>query len=247
MKRSLRILLSTLTLALACAVGSPPAWAYRPFDGTDGAVVDSGEIEIELGPVGHRQEGALQTWVAPALVYNYGFAKNWELVLQGQGEHPAAGTSHSSQLLGVGAFLKSVVREGVLQERSGASIATEFGFLLPGLNGQSGLGASFAGICTSRWGLLTLHLNASAAVTRQGHADVFLGTIAEGPFDWTVRPVAEVFYEHEYEVSETLSALIGVLWRSRPNHTFDVGVRSATLNGRHLSEIRAGLTFSFSA
>ena len=36
------------------------------------------------------------------------------------------------------ALLKSVLREGSLQEKSGPSIATEFGLLLPGVNAEPG-------------------------------------------------------------------------------------------------------------
>ena len=36
-----------------CALGwVSPAPAYRPFDGTDAAVADVGEVEIELQPAG---------------------------------------------------------------------------------------------------------------------------------------------------------------------------------------------------
>jgi hypothetical protein len=49
-----------------------PAWAYRPFDGTDAAVADSGEVEIELQPAGLLQEGSQEgsnkTLVAPVTV-----------------------------------------------------------------------------------------------------------------------------------------------------------------------------------
>src|SRR5215469_5315700 len=34
------------------------AEAYRPFDGTDAAVVETGEIEVELGPVEYLRAGA---------------------------------------------------------------------------------------------------------------------------------------------------------------------------------------------
>src|SRR2546426_12619554 len=64
--------------------------AYRPFDWTDAAVADIGELEIEFGPVGFRRTDTERTVIAPAYVLNYGFAKNWELVLEGQGEHPLA-------------------------------------------------------------------------------------------------------------------------------------------------------------
>jgi transposase len=41
---------------------------------------------------------------------------------------------------------------------------------------------------------------------RDQHADIFVSTILEGPSKWTVRPVAEFFYEREFDQFETVSA-----------------------------------------
>jgi hypothetical protein len=64
-----------VTFFVGCTVSSP-AHAYRPFNGTDAAVADVGELEFELQPAGVLQEGGTQTLVAPWLVTNFGFAKN---------------------------------------------------------------------------------------------------------------------------------------------------------------------------
>jgi hypothetical protein len=42
--------------ALFCWCGA--AQAYRPFDGTDAAVAETGEVEIELGPVEYLRDEA---------------------------------------------------------------------------------------------------------------------------------------------------------------------------------------------
>jgi len=49
------------------------------------------------------------------------------------------------------ATLKGVLREGVLQEKSGPSIATEFGVLLPGIRADRGTGATLAGILSQQF------------------------------------------------------------------------------------------------
>jgi hypothetical protein len=85
--------------------------------------------------------------IAPFVVYNYGFVERWELVLQGQAETPLPPTGLTS-LANAGVFLKYVLQPSVLQDKSGASIATEFGPLLPGINGEPGVGFSWAGIMT---------------------------------------------------------------------------------------------------
>ena len=63
------------------------AKAYRPFDGTDAAVVEKGEIEIELGPVEYLRAGAERTLLAPDLRINYGFIAGWEAALEGKLTH----------------------------------------------------------------------------------------------------------------------------------------------------------------
>ena len=231
-------------LALCLATTSGPAWAYRPFDGTDAAVAAPGEMEIELQPAGRLHEGGNTSLVAPATVINYGLSEGWEAVLQGQGE-TALSPSGPTSLTSAGAFLKHVLQPGSLQDKPGPSIATEFGMLLPDSTGSSGVGASLVGIVSQRWDWGTIHLNAASALTRDHHADVFLGGIIEGPSKWSIRPVAEFFYEREFGQSETISGLVGLIWRVRDNLSFDVGLRHALTNGHPVNEVRAGLTFGF--
>jgi len=57
-----------------------------PFDGTDAAVADVGQVEIERQPAGPSHESLQSKLIAPFVVYNYGFAERWELVMQGQTE-----------------------------------------------------------------------------------------------------------------------------------------------------------------
>jgi hypothetical protein len=52
--------------AVAVNLWSGEAEAYRPFDGTDAAVAETGEMEIELGPVESLREGAVRTLLAPS-------------------------------------------------------------------------------------------------------------------------------------------------------------------------------------
>ena len=95
-----------------------PAWAYRPFDGTDAAVANSGEVEIELQPAGLLQEGSQEgsnkTLVAPVTVINFGLPDRWEAVVQGQGELPISTSDQSAVFTDVGASLKHVLPPGSL-------------------------------------------------------------------------------------------------------------------------------------
>jgi hypothetical protein len=221
-----------------------PALAYRPFDGTDAAVADRGELEIEAQPAGVLWETGQRSLIAPAVVLNYGFKDGWKAVLEGELQTPLSPTGPTFFSEG-GAFLKHVLRPGSLQDKAGPSIATEFGLLLPDSIGDSGLGASIAGIVSQRWDWGTIHLNAATALTRDQHADLFLDTIVEGPSKWKVRPVAEFFYENTFGQAETVSALAGAIWQVDDNLAFDVGIRHALTNGHPVTELRAGLTIGF--
>jgi hypothetical protein len=220
------------------------ALAYRPFDGTDAAVADPGEMEVELQPAGGKRIDGQKALVAPATVFNYGLAKDWEAVLEGRLVTPLPASGPTTFTDG-GAFLKHILRPGVLQDQTGPSIATEFGVLLPDSIGDTRFGASIAAIVSQRWDWGTAHLNIQGQLTRDQHADLFTGVILEGPYKWPVRPVAEFFYEEEFGQAHTVSALIGAIWQVRDNLSFDVGFRHAITNGAHVNEIRAGLTIGF--
>lgn len=223
-----------------------PAAAYRPFDGTDAAVADVDEVEIELQPAGVERAGSEKALIAPFVVYNYGFAKRWEFVLQGQAETPLA-TPGPTSVTNSGAFLKYVIKEGTLQEKSGPSIATEFGPLLPDINGESGTGVSWAGIISQRWDWGTVHFNAETNLTRDHRGELFLDAIIEGPYKWPVRPVCEIFTDTVANQSQTFSVLAGAIWQVRDSLSFDLAYRHAFINSQPVDELRAGLTFGFSA
>ena len=59
-----------------------------------------------------------------------------------------------------------------------------------------------------------------------------------------MRPVAEVFYEKEFGVEETISGLVGLIWQVSDKLSFDVAFRHALTNRHPVNEVRAGLTFA---
>src|SRR5947208_6117258 len=186
-----------------CAAGwARPAAAYRPFDGTDAAVADVGEVEIEFQPLGAAHAGGTTKGLTDVIV-NYGFADRWELVLQSTPQVPPEGFGPIS--VSNGAFLKYVLQPGVLQEKSGPSIATEFGVLLPEIGG-SGAGIGWAGIASQRWDWGTVHFYLATNLTPDQHGELFLDTILEGPNKWKVRPVAEFYFDKVFNEAQTYSA-----------------------------------------
>ena len=237
-----------ITATLILATASDAALAYRPFDSTDADVVEPGKFEIELGPVGRLREGPKRFTVAPAVVANYGFSDERELVLQGRRETALdrePGEPRNA-ITDTGLFVKQVLRQGALQQRPGPSVATEYGFLLPTVNGEHGTGFSVAGIVSQRFEAGTIHLNSALAWTRSHEPDLFLGVILEGPYSWTVRPVAEVFSEETRGSPRTDSMLLGAIWRAKEDLSLDFGVREARAGDVAIHELRAGLTWSFS-
>ena len=228
---------------LACWSGA--ARGYRPFDGTDAAVAETGEIEVELGPIEYLRDGADRMLLAPDYRINYGFTPRWEASIEGKAAHGLTADLPGASLVESDVLLKRVLREGNLQEKPGPSIATEFGILLPGINDEHGTGAVVNAIASQRWDWGTIHLNAQIALTREEHADYFLDTIVEGPYDWVVRPVSEVFYEQDVGLFRTRSALIGAIWQVQQNIAVDFAVRGARVNDHTAGEIRAGVTFAF--
>ena len=236
---------AALAVAALLVGWSGAAQAYRPFDGTDAAVAETGEVEIELGPVEYLREGAERTLLAPNYRINYGFTTGWEASLEGKAAHGLTADLPGASLVGSQALLKGVLREGSLQEKPGPSIATEFGVLLPGINDERGTGAVLNAIASQRWDWGTVHLNAQFALTREQHADYFLDTIIEGPHDWAVRPVAEFFYERDIALFQTGSALVGGIWQVQDNIAVDFAVRGARISDHTASEIRVGVTFAF--
>src|SRR5215510_10952175 len=117
----------TLVLVLLCLLASS-AWGYRPFIATDAAVVERARMEIELGYLTLVRTQGENTFEIPQVVLNYGLAQTLELVGEFKGEEaPETGL----QLVDPALSLKAVLREGILQEKGGVSVAVEMGLLLP--------------------------------------------------------------------------------------------------------------------
>ena len=224
-----------------------PARAYRPFDSTDAAVADKGEIELELGPVGFFRLGPERALVAPSLILNWGIADGWEAVLEGRNtvQVGSNATEPHVRLEDTALNLKGVLREGSLQGRGGVSVASEVGVLLPTINGEPGAGGQATLILSQRWEPVTIHLNGRLAWTRAHALGRFGGLIAEGPHAWSLRPVVEVFLEREDGGPITRSGLVGAIWRIREGLSLDAGLRVARVGADGLFEVRAGLTWAF--
>ncbi len=106
-----------------------PALAYRPFNGTDAAVADPGELEIELQPAGALWQQAQKTLIAPATVFNFGVSRGWETVLETHVQTPSS-PGGPANVSDSALSLKHVLIPGSLQDRAVPNVANEFGMLL---------------------------------------------------------------------------------------------------------------------
>lgn len=223
------------------------AHAYRPFDGTDADVTERGKFELELGPTHFYREADRNYLFAPAAVLNLGIFERTELVVDyattvalgalDPGE-PRVRATDSDVLV------KHVFREGILQGATGPSIATELGPLLPDVNGTAAFGASLDVITSYQWSVGTIHWNEWGQYTREHDLSLFSGVILEGPHTWTVRPVVELFVDHDFDAETTCSGLAGAIWTVRDSLSVDVAGRMASIDGVRAYEARFGFTWA---
>src|SRR5215831_7636067 len=97
--------LAAAGITLSCG----QAEAYRPFDGTDAAVAETGEIEVELGPVEYIRDAADRSLFAPDLRINYGFTPGWEASLEGDVAHGLTAGIPGVSVVAGEALLKTVL------------------------------------------------------------------------------------------------------------------------------------------
>ncbi len=111
---------------------------------------------------------------------------------------------------------------------------------MPEIQGEARFGAQSDLIFSYLGGAGGLHYNEQVAYSRRGNLDVFSGVIAEGPRDWVVRPVTEVFVEREFGEDTTYSALVGAIWPLSAALAFDAGVRGALIDDAWVEECVSG-------
>lgn len=237
------------TRAVICGVmlttaWAAPAYAYRPFDGTDASVEVPGEVELELGYFHYLHEGERRSIVAPAAAVNFGLEKRNELALEGRvrthlNRHVDEGRTTFE---GAAVSLKHLHRNGALQDTAGPSVASECALLLPTVQGER-TGASCAAVLSQRWSAATAHFNAAIGKNREGQWEKFFGAIIEGRAAGSVRPVAEAFVTRESGGGHTNSALVGLIWTANEDLSFDIALRKAHTEEQGITEIRAGLTW----
>ena len=218
------------------------AGAYRPFVSTDAAVADPRQIEIELGYFNLERTCRQNRMTTPSVVLNYGFAKNLELV----GEFGVE-SSPDFEITDPALSLKWVLKEGLLQDKNGASVAVEAGALLPStLPGEHAVGFAATGIVSARLAPFTVHVNVGGGLDRdERHGFAVWGVIGELPVHPQLRLVGEVNGESTQGERPQNSALLGVIWHTAKNLSLDAGVRHGISRAAPDWQVTIGLTWSF--
>src|SRR5215470_19347685 len=198
----IRRLVAALLVVLFAPVS---ARAYRPFVSTDAAVADVKEVEIELGYFNLERTRRENTITTPAVVLNYGVAKNWEVV----GEFRLEGRP-DVEISDPGLFVNGVLKDGVLQDKEGISVAVEAGPLLPStLPHERGVGAAATGIVSATLAPFTVHVNGGGGLQRDDRDGFAVwGVIGELPVHGHVRVVGEVNGENTQSERPISSALL---------------------------------------
>ena len=222
-----------------------PASAYRPFVSTDAAVADIHEVEIELGYFNLERVKGRNNFIVPTVVLNYGFLPRIEAV----GEFVVREDAHDRARVGDAAIsLKAILREGVLQEKDGPSLAVEAGPLLPGgAPDERRAGFKGLGIASGRFARLTYHLNLGGGIDRQRRGFLDWGVIAELPVAPTLRLVSEVNGESVSHRAGAASGLLGAIWKTPwENLSLDAAVRRGISGASPPWAFTAGFTCAFS-
>ena len=221
------------------------AWGYRPFISTDAAVVERARMEIELGYLTLVRTQGEHTFMIPQVVLNYGLTQTVELVGEFKGEE---GPETGLQLVDPALSLKAVLREGILQEKAGVSVAVELGLLLPStVPGEQRFGFQGVGIVSLRISPFTFHLNLGGGVDREETRPFGVwGVITELPIGTTVRLVEKVDGKSVHGQAANNSGLLGVLWQPPwLKAVVDAGIRRGFSRGAPDWLFTTGLTFSF--
>lgn len=232
-----------LLLAVAAVFAPSRASAYRPFDSTDAEVVSPQDLEVELGYFNLDRSSGETSIATPKLILNYGVVPDWELIAEFQvNEVPQLAVTAP------GVFLKGVLREGILQQREGPSIALEAGLLLPSsVEDERNTGFEAIAIVSDKVDPFLLHFNLGGGIDRASETPFVLwGVIGEFELGAALRLVAEINGESLEHEQPNASVLVGAIWQLPASTTsLDVGVRRGISNAADWG-FTIGLTFDVS-
>ena len=220
--------------------------AYRPFVSTDASVVHKNKWEMELGVFKLTHQNKENEIVVPSARINYGIIDNWELVGESDMQIYKEGKDRDFEIRDPAVSLKGVLRDGILQNKDGPSLAIELGALLPStVKGERNTGFGGVGILSYKFFNLVYHINSGIELDRsEVGPNAIWGVILEYPFEGSFRIVGEVNGIVKNEDLPETSGLIGFILRIK-EIDFDFGARKSFSDAAADWELTSGMTFSF--
>lgn len=242
MRKSTKAVLGALG---ALCLGGEPALAYRPFVSSDAAVAAPGTLELELGYFGLARNQGEDEVSSPQAVINWGVRDRFEAVGEFVVLHPQRA---ASEVVEAALDLKGVLREGVLQDKPGVSLATESSLLIPsGEADENHVGFEQALIASRRLGGFTFHWNLGGGCEREASLPfVSWGVIGESPASRGVRLVGELNGSDVRGFTPDNSGLLGAIWETGwRDLALDAGWRRGLSAISANWSVTAGFTIAF--
>jgi len=237
-------LLLFFLILLTCTVTS--VLAYRPFIFTDAAVAALKEWEIELGLFSMTHDRVIDEIFSPSLKFNYGIAKNWELVAEFDLQVYKQGKDRNRELTDPAFFLKGVLREGILQDKRGISFVVELGILLPStVEGERKAGLEGIVVFSGKLSDLMFHINLGGEFDRESFAPHGIwGMILEYPIAKRLQLVGEINGSFQNDEPSEYSGLIGLIYDAG-GFDVDFGFRKGFSSAASDWALTTGMTISF--
>ncbi|MCB9594722.1 MAG: hypothetical protein H6719_18525 [Sandaracinaceae bacterium] len=214
-----------------------PAHAYL-IDLNDARTVAPGTMELELQPLGYGQSllGEEEHYlIAPSQQYYIGLAQDWDVLYTCRGYVSLDDVPDQSPYVLAEQFvaLRRVLVNGSYndEELSGPSLALQMGAYIPGVEAETGFGASLAVLFAWRGEVGTIHGNVWFNYTQDETFDVFTSVAMEGPPAWPVRPTIEVYVDVN-DGEPYVSGLLGAIGDVSDEFALQAGVRvGGTVDG----------------
>ncbi|KKO19912.1 MAG: hypothetical protein BROFUL_01362 [Candidatus Brocadia fulgida] len=246
------LLLITWCTLVGCIVPAQ-VFALRPFVTTDADVVETNQIEIELGLFGlheRKQAGTDElTLEVPGIRFNYGLPWDSEIVLETVGElidNEYAGSLgiKEKQFASTAGFYKKVW----WRAESGSwtpNFATETGAVFPTEKGTSGLGCEGTGIFSWYLKNLTCHMTLGGGTTTEEFGDGRRGLFIYGVIlDVPVPQYKKLHLVAEYSGEKVESSILdhqilgGFVWEGPKEIEYDI----AGFTGLNRESVDWGMT-----
>lgn len=223
---------AVVALGLASVLAVPaPARAYL-MDANDARTLDPGTLELELQPIGYFQvlgEEEEHHLVAPSLMLYLGLAERVDLIFLSRGFATLDDVPPSARYR---TWESTIALRWLLVDgrystegAEGPSLVLQTGLMLPNVGAQERPGAQLGMLLGQQWDAGTLHANVYATYTSWDSFALFVAVAMEGPPEWPLRPLVEVWYDHDTYYGDLLSGLVGFYADAMDALTLEIGAR----------------------